>query len=104
MTRYERVKAAIAHRTPDKLPSCIHLAGDGREKYYDMLFDKYVKGDILQKYNDGKIGETHAINYAIGNHVLAVGCPWWDWYDLPAEYVEYDAPEFLPKTVGTGQL
>lgn len=102
MTRYERVKAAIAHKEADKLPSCIHLASDGQEQYYDRLFDQYVKGDILQKYNEGKISKAHAINYAIGNHVLVICPPWWNWYDLPPEYAEFDAPDFLPKTMGCG--
>ncbi len=104
MTRYERVKAAIGHQQADKIPHCIHLASDGQQKYYDALFERYVKEnpEIFSKYTAGKIGRAHAINYAIGNDVLVVGCPWWDWYDLPPEYAEYDAPEFLPKTIGTG--
>ena len=56
MTRCERVKAAITHKEADKLPSCIHLAGDGQEQYYDRLFDQYVKGDILQTYNSAATG------------------------------------------------
>jgi uroporphyrinogen decarboxylase len=40
--------------------------------------------------------------YGMGNHVLAVGCPWWDWYDLPPEYAAEEAPGFLPKTIGFG--
>ena len=102
MTRYERVKKAIAHQTPDKCPSCIHLTGDGQELYTDKLFDLYANDDIKQKYEEGKLSKLHATNYAIGNHVLALGCPWWDWYDLPEEYAEFDAPEFLPKTIGAG--
>lgn len=31
MNRFELVKSAIAHRQTEKIPSCIHLAGDGQE-------------------------------------------------------------------------
>ena len=103
MTRRERVKAAIAHQTTDKIPSCIHLARDGWEKYGDMLFEKYVNGDLKSLCAEGKISRSHAICYGMGNHVLAVSPPWWSWYDVPKEYkTDYDAPDYLPKTIGTG--
>lgn len=103
MTRCERVKAAIAHREADKIPSCIHLAGDGWEKYSDRLFDRYVNDDLRQLCLDGKLSRQHAIYYGMGNHVLGVGCPWWDWYDLPESYyTDEDTPDYLPKTIGTG--
>ena len=31
MTRYELVKSAMEHKQADRVPSCIHLAGDGWE-------------------------------------------------------------------------
>ena len=103
MTRRERVKMAMAHKAVDKIPSCIHLAGDGWKKYSERLFNDYVSGDLLSLYESGKISKRHAIYYGMGNHVLTVNCPWWDWYDVPKEYHEdYDAPDYLPKTRGTG--
>jgi len=103
MTRRERVKAALAHQTADKVPSCIHLAGDGWKKYDDKLYEKYVSGELKELCEQGKISRRHAICYGMGNHVLTVNCPWWKWYDVPKEYyTDYDAPEYLPKTVGTG--
>lgn len=102
MTRIEKVKAAIAHQTTPGIPSCIHLDGDGQKKYFDQLFEKYVQGELRQKYEAGLLSKTHAIYYGIGNHVLTVGCPWWDWYDLPESYQDFDAPAELPKTIGRG--
>ena len=102
MTRYERVKTAMAHRTPDRTPSCIHLAGDGFQAYSERLYERYVTGELREKQRAGLLSYTHAIYYGMGNHVLAVGCPWWGWKDLPPEYGAEEAPGFLPKTVGTG--
>lgn len=103
MTRYELVKSAMAHNQADRVPSCIHLAGDGWAKYADQLFDRYVTGDILKLFEEEKLSRQHAIYYGMGNHVLCVGCPWWDWYDLPESYyTDEDAPDYLPKTIGSG--
>lgn len=102
MKRIEKVKAAIAHKPTIEIPSCIHLDGDGLKKYSDLLFERYVKGSLLEKYQKGLLSRTHAMYYGMGNHVLTVSCPWWDWYDLPESYQEFDAPEELPKTIGQG--
>ena len=103
MTRYEIVKATLDHQQTYKVPSCIHLAGDGWEKYSDQLFDRYVDDAIRNLCEEGKLSRQHAIYYGMGNLVLCVGCPWWDWYDLPKSYYEdEDTPDYLPKTIGTG--
>ena len=102
MKRMEKVKAAIAHQPLADIPSCIHLDGDGLKKYGDRLFERYVKGELLEKYQKGFLSRTHAMYYGIGNHVLTVNCPWWDWYDVPDSYQEFDVPEELPKTIGRG--
>lgn len=102
MTRYERVKAALAHKEADKVPSCIHLAGDGLEKYAQRLYDKYTDENLRRLHREGKLSFQHAMYYGMGNHVLTVGCPWWDWYNLPPEYAAEDAPDFLPETIGFG--
>lgn len=102
MKRIERVKAAIAHRDADKVPVCIHLAGDGLDAYSDRLFERYTDENLRRLCDEGKISRQHAMYYGMGNHVLTVSCPWWGWYDLPAEYFSWDAPDFLPKTMGYG--
>lgn len=103
MTRCERVKAALAHKKADKIPTCIHLAGDGNRLYADRLFDRYTDERLRTLCQEGKIARHHALYYGIGNHVLVVNCPWWGWYDLPASYYqEEEAPGYLPKTIGTG--
>jgi len=102
VTRYERVKSAIAHKEADKVPSCIHLAQSGKDAYMKRLFEKYTDIKLRTLWHEGKITYEHATYYGIGNHVLTVSCPWWSWYDVPADYTEEDAPEYLPKTIGYG--
>ncbi|MBE6541321.1 MAG: uroporphyrinogen decarboxylase [Ruminococcaceae bacterium] len=102
MKRIERVKAAIAHRDADKVPTCIHLAWDGLEAYADRLYERYTDENLRRLCDEGKISRHNAMYYGMGNHVLAVTCPWWVWHDVPEEYKEWDTPDFLPKTMGTG--
>ena len=103
MTRYERVKAAMSHKAVDKVPSCIHLARDGKEAYADRLYERYVDSSLDTLCREGKISREHAMYYGMGNHVLTVSCPWWKWYQVPREYsTDYDAPDYLPKTIGYG--
>jgi len=79
MTRYERVKAAIHHESPDHTPSCIHLAGDGIAAYMDKLYDRYTDEHLRKLHRDGILSHHHATYYGMGNHVLTVGCPRWSW-------------------------
>ena len=103
MTRYQRIKAAMSHQITDKIPSCIHLARDGWEAYSDKLFERYVSNDFKALCDEGKISRQHAIYYGMGNHVLTVNCPWWKWYELPEEYYrDFEASDYLPKTIGYG--
>ncbi len=91
MTGYERVKAAMMHRESDNIPHCIHLADDGKHKYYDALFARYVKGNpaILQKYASGQLSREHAISCAIGNDLL-MSPEIWRELIRPGEQREYD--------------
>lgn len=103
MTRRERVKAALAHRTADKIPSCIHLTGEGWKAYGDALYERYTDDGLKALCAEGKLSKQHAAYYGMGNHVLVLSPPWWKWHDLPKEYyTEYDVPDYLPKTIGTG--
>ena len=102
MTRRELVKETIAHRETGRIPSCIHLAGDGKQKYSDLLYERYTDENLRKLAGDGIISREHAMYYGIGNHVLTVSCPWWSWYDVPAEYFAEETPDYLPKTIGFG--
>ena len=40
MTKRERVRSAIAHKTPDKVPTFFHMAPDGLNKYGESLWER----------------------------------------------------------------
>ena len=61
MTRCERVKAAMAHKEPDKVPSCVHLARDGWEIHGEKLYERYVDEKLRNLCDEGKISRQHAI-------------------------------------------
>ncbi len=103
MTRRERVKAAIAHRTPDKVPTFFHLAPDGLNAFNDRLWERYGREDMRRLRDEGKIENRNALYFSMGNHVCFLeNFPWWGWHNLPAEYGAEEAPGFLPDTVDYG--
>ena len=105
MTRRERVKAAIAHQTPDKVPTFFHLAPDGLEAYNDRLWERYGTDEMRKLRDEGKIENRNALYYSMGNHVCFLeNFPWWWWKDLPQEYSDWETPDFLPETEDFGSL
>ena len=103
MTRRERVKAAIHHQAPDKVPVFFHLAPDGLSAFGDALWERYGREDMRRLRDEGKIENRNALYYSMGSHVcLLENFPWWWWDNLPSEYSEEDAPDFLPDTKDIG--
>lgn len=103
MTRRERVKAAIAHQAPDKIPTFFHLAADGLSTYNDRLWERYGKEDMRRLHEEGKLGNRNSLYYSMGNHVCFLeNFPWWNWKELPAEYSGWEAPDFIPETEDYG--
>ena len=96
------VKTAIAHQSCASLPYAITFARDAYEAYGERLTADFVSGWVKSEYEAGRLDMDEAIRLGIGNSVFAFGCPWWNWYDLPKRYSDYDAPGFLPKTMGYG--
>ncbi len=83
MTRREYVKAAIEHRTTDRVPYYIRFCGDA----WDAL--KEAVGDVSpQEFID--------------DDVLAFGPPWWGWHELEGDWHGMDAPASRAKVIGTG--
>ena len=102
MTKRELVKSAIRHENTGKVPSCIHLAGDGIEKYTDLLYERYKTPVAKKLFESGKLGKYDAVRLAIGNDVFPVEPPWWGWYGLTNADFGFDIPHRLPKTMGYG--
>ena len=101
MNRRERVKAAINKQVADKTPVFIHLADDAREKYGEMLWDKYGTETMRRLKDEGKIGYRNGLYYSMGSHVCIFDnywdCPWWWFCDVPADFKGLDTPDYLPK-------
>jgi uroporphyrinogen decarboxylase len=104
MKKREIVKDAINHIHTDKVPYCINFAQDAKEKYNEKLEKRYLKDEFKKAVDNNILSLDEAIGLSIGNYVYCCNDkPWWDWYDVPESYkTDYDAPEFLPKTIGTG--
>ncbi len=102
MTKRELVKSAIKHENTGKVPSCIHLAGDGIEKYTDLLYERYKTPVAKKLYENGKLNKYDAVRLAIGNDVFPVEPPWWGWYGLTDADFGYEIPLKLPRTIGYG--
>ncbi len=83
MTRRDYVKAAIEHRTTDRVPYCIDVCPDA--------------WDIFKSRADGK-GLTEFLD----NDVYDITVPWWNWHDLGAAWSGPDTPTSRAKVLGYG--
>ena len=55
MTKRERVRSAIAHKAPDKVPTFFHMAPDGLNKYGESLWERYGSDDMRKLHAEGKL-------------------------------------------------
>lgn len=83
MDRRDIVKAAIAHRTTERVPYCIGFTPDGAKVLQDTL------------------GVPSADEF-VDNDVIRTGPPWWDWNELGPDWRLPDAPTSLARVKGTG--
>ena len=103
MTGRELVYSALSHRQDIHTPQAINLTGDGYEAYGQRLLDDYHNDQVLSDLKAGRISFQQAVSLSIGNNVLYVSCPWWNWYNLPDHFLHCDdTPDALPDTVGSG--
>jgi uroporphyrinogen decarboxylase len=58
---------------------------------------------VISDYRKGILNLAEAVSLGIGNYMLYVYAPWWNWHNIPDYfYNEFDTPEHLPSTIGTG--
>jgi uroporphyrinogen decarboxylase len=103
MTKRELVLKTLEHKNPGKVPQAIHLTGEGYEAYGDALLADYPNEQARRDLEAGIISKAQAVSLSIGNHILYVYPPWWNWHD-PEQLFQKEAepPEKLPDTCGTG--
>jgi hypothetical protein len=103
MTNRELVIETLAHRNPGKVPQAIHLTGEAYQAYGEALLRDYPHEQARRDYEAGVISLDQAVSLSIGNHILHVYAPWWDWYNLTDVFLkEPDPPDYLPDTRGSG--
>jgi uroporphyrinogen decarboxylase len=103
MKQRERVKAALAHQDGAGVPYCINLTVEGYDAYGDELLKRYAGPEILADLHSGILEKSEAVSLAIGNDMLCVTCPWWEWYHLtPDDLNSPEPPRQLPQTIGRG--
>lgn len=83
MTRRELVKAAIGHKTTQRVPYAIDFCADAWEK--------------LTSVAGGRTQEEF-----IDDDVQTIPVPWWDWYGLAEDWRGADAPASPIRVMGTG--
>lgn len=102
MNRREVVRKTLQHKPQEIVPYAINLTGQGYDIYGDQLLREYASEQIMQDYKDGWLTKAQAVSLAIGNFMLYVNAPWWNWTNLTPEFFEEDTPDILPDTIGTG--
>jgi uroporphyrinogen decarboxylase len=103
MTNRELVIETLAHRNPGKVPQAIHLTGEAYTLYGEALLRDYPNERVRQDYGAGIISLAQAVSLSIGNHLLHVYPPWWNWHNLGDAFLkEADPPDYLPDTRGSG--
>ena len=83
MTRRELVKAAIEHRSAERVPYYIHLCPDTWEN---------LKPDVGAETPDD----------FLDNDVVGLAPPWWRWHELGVDWADLDTPASPAKVIGTG--
>jgi len=102
MTKTEVLKRTLNHETIPEVPYAINLAPEGYQVYGKRLLEQYATEQIKKDYEQGVFTLEQAVSMSIGNYMLYVTAPWWDWYDLPPYFFEEDTPTELPATRGRG--
>ncbi len=83
MTSRELVKAALAHQETERVPYCILTTGETN----DEIKRTYGVDDVEQW---------------LDNDICQVSPPWWNWYELAADWREFDTPVTPAKVRGRG--
>lgn len=103
MNRKEILISALRHQDSAYVPYAINMTVEGCDKYGEQLLKDYPNEQVMEDYRRGMLDKMQAVQLAIGNHILYIDAPWWDWYNLTDEFLkEEDTPGRLPDTIGRG--
>ena len=103
MNKRDLVLEALQHKKSGPVPYAINLTGAGYDAYGERLIEDYASDQVKGDYRKGLLNLQEAVSLGIGNHILHVSAPWWQWHKVPDYFfTDYDAPEILPDTIGRG--
>lgn len=102
MTKVEVVKQALKCSTDGPVPYSIYLTSQGYDAYGERLIEDYASEKIIKDYKEGRLDQKEAASLGIGNYIIYMDAPWWEWAELPTCFNEEETPSILPDTVGTG--
>ncbi|MGN1141141.1 MAG: uroporphyrinogen decarboxylase family protein [Oliverpabstia sp.] len=102
MTKTEIVKETLKCKNRGIVPYSIYLSIQGYDVYGEQLIQEYASEKIKKDYKEGRLTKKEAASLAIGNYIMYIDPPWWDWYNLPPCFAEEDTPDILPDTIGMG--
>lgn len=102
MTKREVVKQALKCSVKGPVPYSIQLDYEGQQAYGQRLITEFADEKIKKDYREGRLNQREAYNLAIGNYILYLNPPWWNWHNLQECFSEDETPDILPDTIGTG--
>lgn len=83
MSRRDLVKAALSHKTTERVPYCVSFTPDGEKRLQEL------------------IGVRSAMDFA-DNDIIQVSPPWWGWHQLGPEWQSAAAPCTTARVRGDG--
>ena len=102
MIKREIVNQALTHKFDGKVPYSIVLTGEAYDMYGDRLLIKYGSGQVMRDLSSGIISKAQAVSLAMGNYLIYVYPPWWNWNIRDSSFAGYELPDYLPDTIGYG--
>lgn len=102
MTKREYVIQTLNHQRTDKVPYCIRLTPEVYEAYGKRILEDFYNKDVQDDLNNEKITFIQAIDLSIGNYMIDIGAPWWDWdyKNMPEIYADpYEEPDVMPPII-----
>ncbi|MBN2851310.1 MAG: hypothetical protein JXQ23_01085 [Clostridia bacterium] len=99
----ELVLSAIRHVETEKVPYGIYFTTAAIEKYKKQLEDDFLDSELKAAVKDGFFNFYEALAIGMGNHVISISIPWWNWKEVDhSYYTSFTPPDYIPKTAGYG--
>jgi uroporphyrinogen-III decarboxylase len=103
MNKTERVKEALRHQNTGCVPYAINFTAEYIQLYGEIILEEFANQKVLRDYKNGILNLAEAVSLGIGNYMLYVYAPWWQWHEVPEHFFsDYDSPDQFPETIGNG--